>query len=81
MNHTTTTDTQMVAKHGNNGKLVYANNWEAENWDEITQVLAEMDVSPLTACVKRIRSAIRLYNWKGPKVFFVVFFHCEVIGT
>ena len=73
MNHTTTTDTQMAAKHGNNSKLVYANNWEVENLDEITQVLAEMAVSPLAAWVKRIRSAIRLGIWKGPKAFLKCF--------
>ena len=53
MNHTTTTDTQITAKHGNNSKLVYAKKREAENLDEITQIFAEMDVSPLTARVNR----------------------------
>ena len=73
-------DTQMAAKHENNSKLVYiiptndTNNREAENSDEINQILAEMDVSPLTARVKRIRSAIRLYNRKGPKALCGTFF-------
>ena len=58
MNHTTTTDTPIAAKHGNNGKLVDVNNREAENLDEITQVLAEIDRTQLTARVNRIRLAV-----------------------